>query len=83
VDCIKPGNYQGQEFMIIGPEACIDCSLCLPECPIGAILETEDEDPTWAAINKQLAAEFNQHPSVPERPRLDPPRQPGNVIVNR
>lgn len=82
VDCIKPGDYQGQEFMIIDPEVCIDCGLCLPECPIGAILETADEDPTWAAINAELAPEFNQNPPVPERPRNDPPRKPGNVIVN-
>src|SRR3954468_14355206 len=48
VDCIKPGDYQGEEFMIIDPDVCIDCGLCLPECPIGAIVETEDEDPEWA-----------------------------------
>ena len=82
VDCIKPGDYRGQEFMIIDPDACIDCGLCLPECPIGAILESADEDPEWAAINAELAPEFNQNPPVPERARTDPPRKPGNVIVN-
>ena len=38
VECIHPGDYQGQEFMIIDPEVCIDCGACLPECPIGAIV---------------------------------------------
>jgi ferredoxin len=41
VDCIKPGEYQGEEFMVILPEVCIDCGLCLPECPIGAIVDNE------------------------------------------
>ena len=74
--------YEGEKMLYIDPEACIDCGLCLPECPIGAIVENEDEDPEWAAINKELAPEFNQNPPVAERPRNDPPRKPGNVIVN-
>ena len=82
VDCIKPGDYQGQEFMIIDPDVCIDCGLCLPECPIGAIVENEDESPEWAAINRELAPEFSKNSPVPERPRNDPPRKPGNTIVN-
>lgn len=82
VDCIKPGDFRGEEFMIIDPDVCIDCGLCLPECPIGAILDNADDDPEWAAINAELAPEFNQNPAVAERDRHDPPRKPGNVIVN-
>jgi ferredoxin len=82
VDCIHPGDYQGEEFMIIDPEVCIDCSLCLPECPIGAIVESESESPDWAAINLELAPSFRDNPKVEERPRNDPPRKPGNTIVN-
>lgn len=82
VDCIHPGEYQGEEFMIIDPEVCIDCSLCLPECPIGAIVETEAESPEWARINAELTPIFKDAPKVEERPRNDPPRKPGNTIVN-
>lgn len=82
VDCIKPGELQGEELMIIDPEICISCGLCLRECPIGAIVESEDEDPEWAALNARLAPEFNRNPPVPERPRYDPPRKSGNRIVN-
>ncbi|MGE5233512.1 MAG: ferredoxin family protein [Acidobacteriota bacterium] len=82
VDCIKPGDYKGEVFMIIDPDVCIDCSLCLPECPIGAIVESEAESPEWAAINRELAPAFNANPKVEERPRNDPPRKPGNTIVN-
>ena len=82
VDCIKPGEYQGQDFMVIDPDVCIDCGLCLPECPVGAIVESEDESPEWAAINRELAPEFSKNPPAPERPRNDPPKRPGNTIVN-
>ena len=42
VDCIYPGEYKGEEFMVIDPIVCIDCGACLPECPIEAIVETAD-----------------------------------------
>ncbi len=82
VDCIHQGEYNGEEFMIIDPDVCIDCSLCLPECPIGAIVETEDESPEWAAINRELTPSFRDNPKVEPRPRNDPPRKPTNTIVN-
>jgi ferredoxin len=82
VDCIHAGDYEGEEFMVIDPDVCIDCGLCLPECPIGAIVETEDDSPAWAEINRELTPEFMQNPPVPERPRNDPPRKPGHEIVN-
>ncbi|MEJ2086055.1 MAG: ferredoxin family protein [Acidobacteriota bacterium] len=84
VDCIHPGEYQGEEFMVIDPDACIDCSLCLPECPIDAIVESEDDDPEWAEINRKLALDdgWNENEPVEARPRNDPPRKPGNELVN-
>src|SRR5258708_7679710 len=75
VDCIKPGVYQGEEFMVILPEVCIDCGLCLPECPIGSIVDNESEAPEWAAVNAKLAPQFANNPNVAERPRNDPPRK--------
>ncbi len=80
VDCIKPGDYQGQPFMIIDPDVCIDCGLCEPECPISAIVTTEDDSPEWAKINRDLTAEFNNHPAVVPRAADDPPKRPGNVL---
>lgn len=82
VDCIHPGDYQGRVFMVIDPDVCIDCGLCLVECPIGAIVEDEADDPEWAFINRDLAPEFSKNPPAPMRPRDDPPRVPGHVIVN-
>ena len=82
VECIHPGDYQGKKFMIIDPEVCISCGLCLPECPVGAIVASEDEDPAYAKINKDLTPEFKGHPHAPERAKNDPPRRSTNKLVN-
>ena len=81
VDCIHPGDYKGEEFMIIDPETCIDCGQCLPECPINAIVATVDESPEWAKINAELTPSYKNNPKVPERSKSDPPRKPGNKLV--
>lgn len=82
VDCIYPGDYQSQAFMVIDPTICITCGACMPECPIGAIVESEDYDPAYAKINADLSPQFKDNPKVPERPRDDKPHKPGNTIVN-
>jgi ferredoxin len=85
VDCMHPGEYEGQVFLVIDPDTCIDCSLCKPECPIDAIVESEDDDPEWAEINRKLALDdgWTDHDPVEPRPRNDPPRRPDvNTIVN-
>ncbi len=82
VDCIYPGEYEGEVFMLIDPDLCIDCTLCKPACPIDAILETEEEVPEWAEINARLAPDWQNNPPVEVRPRDDPPRKPGHEIVN-
>lgn len=38
VDCF----HVGPNFMVIDPDECIDCTLCEPECPVGAIFSEDD-----------------------------------------
>ena len=38
VDCFR----EGENFLAIDPEECIDCSLCVPECPAQAIFAEDD-----------------------------------------
>lgn len=82
VDCIHAGDYKGQPFMVIDPETCIDCGLCIPECPIGAIVGSVDQDPEYAKINAELAPTFRENPKLENpRPATDPPRKPDNKLV--
>ena len=38
VDCF----HEGPNFLAIDPDECIDCAVCVPECPEGAIFAEED-----------------------------------------
>ncbi|MHC3128024.1 ferredoxin [Brevundimonas sp. GN22] len=53
VDCF----YEGENFLVIAPDECIDCGVCEPECPVDAIVpDTEDEpDGKWLQINAEYA----------------------------
>lgn len=66
VDCF----HEGPNFLVIDPEECIDCQLCVPECPADAIYDEQDlpDDqqhflalnaelsPLWPVINEMKAA---------------------------
>lgn len=75
VNCIYPGEYKNEVFMVIDPEICIDCGACLPECPVEAIVASEDEAPDWAKINAELSPMFKDNAPVEPRPANDPPRK--------
>jgi ferredoxin len=38
VDCF----HEGPNFLVIDPQVCIDCAVCVPECPVGAIVADTD-----------------------------------------
>jgi len=38
VDCFR----EGPNFLVIDPDECIDCAVCIPECPVNAIVPEED-----------------------------------------
>jgi len=52
VDCF----YEGENFLVIKPDECIDCAVCEPECPANAIVSDADERAAgWLQINEQYA----------------------------
>jgi ferredoxin len=54
VDCFK----EGPNMLVIDPDECIDCAVCIPECPVNAIYAEEDtpeEQKSFIAINAELA----------------------------
>ena len=55
VDCF----HEGANMLVIDPEECIDCGLCLPECgPQAIIADHEDEGTRWMDLNRQYAAQW-------------------------
>jgi ferredoxin len=70
-DCVEvcPVNcfYEGENFLVINPDECIDCALCEPECPANAIY-SEDEVPSdqqhMTALNAELSIKW---PNITEK----------------
>ncbi|TAL75823.1 MAG: ferredoxin family protein [Burkholderiaceae bacterium] len=57
VDCFR----EGPNFLVIDPDECIDCAVCVPECPANAIFAEEDvpDDQTdFMGINAELSKVF-------------------------
>ena len=57
VDCF----HEGPNFLVIDPEECIDCTLCEPECPIGAVFADDDVpegQEQFIALNEELSLEW-------------------------
>nr|CAH7764491.1 unnamed protein product [Callosobruchus chinensis] len=39
VDCF----YEGKNMLVINPDECIDCGVCIPECPVDAIVTDNEQ----------------------------------------
>ena len=52
VDCF----YEGENFLVIHPDECIDCGVCEPECPADAIkADTQAGLEDWLAVNRKYS----------------------------
>lgn len=54
VDCF----HEGPNFLVIDPEECIDCTLCVAECPAEAIFaedDVPDDQRHYIELNAELA----------------------------
>ena len=54
VDCF----HAGPNFLVIDPDECIDCAVCIPECPANAIFAEEDlpaDQLAFIKLNADLA----------------------------
>jgi ferredoxin len=57
VDCF----YEGPNFLVINPDECIDCGVCVTECPVDAIVADSDATvnvPFWLEINTRLSKKW-------------------------
>ncbi len=59
--CPVDAFREGPNFLVIDPEDCIDCDVCVPECPIDAILpedDVPDDQKVIIELNAELAAKW-------------------------
>lgn len=55
VDCF----HEGPNFLVINPDECIDCGVCIPECPVEAIVDDNTlVDRSWEDVNRRLATKW-------------------------
>lgn len=80
VDCF----HEGENFLVIDPEECIDCGACIPECPVEAIFEEDDVPDKWSEyieLNTVLSAQWpvimdskEPHPDAEEMKEVESKR---------
>ncbi len=81
VDCF----YEGPNFLAINPDECIDCGVCIPECPIGAIVQDNDKTVKdvkfWHDLNLRLSKKWpnitKKKPALPDAEHWD--KKPGKI----
>ena len=57
VDCFR----EGPNFLVIDPDECIDCAVCVPECPVNAIYAEDDvhgDQQEFIKLNAELASSW-------------------------
>jgi ferredoxin len=78
MNCIKPCPvdcfYEGPEFLVINPDECIDCAVCVTECPVNAIYPDKDlpaDQRDFLEINRHFSQIWPHadasSPPLPER----------------
>lgn len=74
--CPTEAFHEGPNFLVINPVDCIDCGLCVGECPVRAIVEAPDLAPEQAhylELNATLARDWpvivEKKASLPEAER--------------
>jgi len=69
MDCF----VEGPNFVAIDPEMCIDCAICVPECPVGAIVNATEiaaAQRPFVALNAQFARDKAWRPLTRSKPAL-------------
>ena len=67
VDCFR----EGPNMLVIDPDECIDCNLCVPECPVDAIYAEDDlpeDKKSYTELNAELAKKWPMITAMKEAP---------------
>lgn len=78
--CPTDAFREGPNFLAIDPDECIDCALCVPECPVNAIYADVDvpaDQTQFIPLNEELAKTWE--PIVQKKPELPDAEEWGKV----
>jgi NAD-dependent dihydropyrimidine dehydrogenase PreA subunit len=82
IDCIHPtpeeARFDTEEMLHIDPASCIDCGLCLDECPVHAIFAEEDLPAEWSWFLHRNAAYYRPRAVSPAWQRRRSESRPAN-----
>lgn len=59
--CPADAFHEGKNFLAINPEECVDCGLCVPECPEEAIVpesELDNSNIHFLVLNEKLSQQW-------------------------
>jgi ferredoxin len=82
--CPVDAFREGPNFLVIDPAECIDCAVCVPECPVNAIYAEEDvpaDQRDFTALNAELAPQWK--PITRTKPALPDAEQWAPVTIKR
>ncbi len=64
VNCIHPTpteeGFAAAKMLYVDPDICVDCGLCVDECPVRAIFRDDDVPPEWAEFIEKNAAYYKK-----------------------
>jgi len=71
--CPVDAFREGSNMLVIDPDECIDCAVCVPECPVNAIFAEEDvpaDQRDFIGQNAELAKQWpiitRMKPALPD-----------------
>lgn len=71
--CPVDAFREGPNFLVIDPDECIDCAVCVPECPVSAIYAEEDvpsDQLDFTPLNAELSLKWKMisrtKPALPD-----------------
>lgn len=67
-DCVEvcpvDAFHEGENMLYINPETCIDCDVCVAQCPVEAIYPEDQVPEQWKDYTRINAEEAAKHPVI-------------------
>ena len=86
-DCVTvcPVNcfYEGENFLTINPDECIDCGACVPECPTEAIFAEDDLPEKWKDYAQLNADYAKSWPNISAKKQPLPEAEEFKTVANK